>query len=298
MSKYFSITSLCLILIIAYSCSSQHKQQPGFADLFATGNNKGKLSNPILNEVSGIDASIKNPGKLWTHNDSGGTSEVFLLNENGQHVGTVKLEGIKNRDWEDITVGEGPEAGKSYLYIADIGDNEAKHDVKYIYRLEEPSLTNGQSISISAVDTIAFQLENGKRDTEAIMIDDATKDLYIFSKREANVFLYALPFPQRTDTITIARKIATLPFTQLVAADFDSEHAEALVKSYDTIYYWKKGPDETILNMLTRKGQRLAYKPEPQGEAICFSDSGDGYYTLSEEAKGEKPRLFFYKRKK
>jgi hypothetical protein len=298
MGKYFSMAVFLTLMAMACACSSQQKHQPVFADLFTAAKEMGALDNALLNEASGIDASIVNPGKLWTHNDSGGASEVFLLNENGQVVGTVKLVGIKNRDWEDIIVGAGPEAGKSYLYIADIGDNEAKYDVKYIYRLAEPLLTNGQSIAVSAIDTIAFQLDNGKRDTEALMIDDATRDLYVFSKREKNIFLYTLPFPQRTDTINVAKKIATLPLAQIVAADFDSNRGEALIKNYDTVYYWKKEPSETILNMFTRQGLRLAYDPEPQGEAICFNHSGDGYYTLSEEAEGQQPHLLFYRRKK
>lgn len=36
----------------------------------------GVLVNDEIKEASGLEASIKNPGALWTHNDSGDTSRI------------------------------------------------------------------------------------------------------------------------------------------------------------------------------------------------------------------------------
>ena len=57
---------------------------------------------------------------------------------------TCTLAGVENRDWEDIAVGPGPDASKSYVYVADIGDNEGQYQYKYIYRFEEPVLNKTQ----------------------------------------------------------------------------------------------------------------------------------------------------------
>jgi len=292
---------LILIVLSASSlvCSCQSKKKKGnaFSSLFDYGKATGVMDNRKIDEASGLDASIVNPNKFWTHNDSGGTPELFLINAKGEYVASAILKGLKNRDWESITVGPGPDSTKSYVYVGEIGDNNAVHEYKYIYRFEEPFLEKSNNIIIQSFDTITFQFDNGKRDSEALFIDQRTKDLYIFSKREEQIKLYRLPFPQRTDTLLIANTFATLSITQVVAADYNAESGELLVKNYDSIYYWKEEANEGIQALLSKKATVLAYKREPQGEAICFSLQGDGYYTLSEESRDKRPELIFYKRK-
>lgn len=293
--RYSILLSLIFASLLC-SCQSKKKNKKSFSKLFEFGKSVGVLDNRTINEASGLDASIANPSNFWTHNDSGGKPELFLINNKGEYIASAILQGLKNRDWEDVTVGAGPDSTKSYVYVGEIGDNSAVHDYKYIYRFEEPILKRGDNVVIQTFDTITFQFDNGKRDSEALFIDPSTKDLYIFSKREEKINLYQLPFPQRTDTISLAVTILTLPITQVVAADYDNNRGELILKNYDSIYYWKKETNESIQELLTKKAITLPYKREPQGEAICFSLQGDGYYTLSEEAKDKKPELIFYKR--
>lgn len=289
----------CFVSTLAVACQKNKQETTvNSPSAFAAGNSNGTLDYDEIDEASGLDASIANKGKFWTHNDSAGEPEVYLLDSTGHFVGSVLLNGIVNRDWEDITVGTGPEKGKSYVYVGEIGDNNAVHDVKYIYRFEEPVLTQGQQLVINDVSIIAFQFADGKRDSEALMIDDETSDLYIFSKREQQISLYILPFPQRTDTFLVAKKLLTLPFTQIVAADYNTLTGEVLIKNYDSVYYWKKAGAESIVDLLGTQPQILPYEPEPQGEAICFDPHGNGYYTLSEKARGADPAFLFYKRNK
>jgi hypothetical protein len=290
---HHKVLSFCTVLILFSACAKKQGETSG---LFSLASSAYELDYKKIDEASGLDAGIVNKGKFWTHNDSAGDPEVYLTDSLGKHVGTVVLEGLVNRDWEDITVGTGPEKGKSYVYIAEIGDNNAVHSIKYIYRFEEPLLKQDQVLSITAIDTIAFQFDDGQRDSEALMIDDVTSDLYIFSKREKQISLYTLPFPQRTDTFLIASKQLTMPLTQIVAADFNAVTGEVLLKNYDSVYYWKRKEAESIVELLRNKAQTLPYEPEPQGESICFDSYGKGYYTVSEAAKGIKPALLFYKR--
>ncbi|NJM26814.1 MAG: hypothetical protein HC859_16435 [Bacteroidia bacterium] len=108
----------------------------------------------------------------------------------------------------------GPGPGeKTYIYVGEIGDNAAKFDYKYIYRLEEPKLdlSSPVEVDVTTIDSIKFQLPDGKRDTEAIMVDPLTKDLYVFSKREKEeIHVYVLPFPQSTTTLVTARFVMKL----------------------------------------------------------------------------------------
>ena len=121
---------------------SNNKSANNQSDGFLPGVKLAELNNKELKEISGIAASVNNPKLLWAHNDSGNGADIFLLDDHLDIKLTCTLAGVENRDWEDIAVGPGPDASKSYVYVADIGDNEAQYQYKYIYRFEEPVLNN------------------------------------------------------------------------------------------------------------------------------------------------------------
>ncbi len=260
---------------------------------FGQGKNKG-IVDGRLEEASGLVASTANPGYFWTVNDSGNPAEVFLIDSNAR-LKLVCNVNVKNRDWEDVAIGDGPRPKVKYLYVADIGDNLALQEYKYLYRFEEPSLKDGEHQEVSKVDTLVVQLPDGKRDTETLMIDPTNNDLYIVSKREDHVHLYRHPFPY-PDTIRPANMM-TLPFTQIVAGSISFDASEVLLKNYDSIYYWKRTGEKSLLELLAKKPLRLLYQRELQGEAICWTNDASGYYTLSESPEHRMAYLKFYKRK-
>jgi len=290
----FRIT--CFILYsLLIACN---KFQEVRKDIFGTGVIVGVLDSKKIDEASGLAASRVNPGMLWTHNDSGDKARIFLIDSLGRHQAIVSLKGFTNRDWEDIAVGPGPERDKTYVYVGEIGDNSGKFEYKYIYRFEEPRLTREDTaLDVDQVDSIKFVFPDGPRDSEGLMIDPFTKDLYIFSKREPNVNLYRLAYPQSTTAVVTAEKVLEeLPFTLIVAADWSADGQEILIKNYEQVFYWRKNGTESIIELLKTQPAILPYHEEPQGESIAFDIHGKGYYTLSEEAKGVKPALMFYKR--
>src|SRR5688572_13317881 len=126
---------LCFVLLSVSLVSCFDKKSiPGNSGVFFPSRQLAELTDSKLEEVSGLAASSANPGMLWTHNDSGNPAVVYLVDENLKIRLACRLQGIKNRDWEDIAVGPGPDPAKRYVYVADIGDNNAKHEVKYLYR--------------------------------------------------------------------------------------------------------------------------------------------------------------------
>lgn len=287
--KYFSI----IICIIAVGCQSR-------SSLFEAGVSNGVIRKTTIREASGLVASVNNPGMLWVHNDGGNSSDIFLLNAQGEIKCTVHLPGIKNRDWEDIAIGAGPGEGRQYIYIAEIGDNKAVYDFKYLYRIEEPHIPEGvRDTTLHQVDQITFNLSDGQRDTETLMIDPVFKNMYVLSKWERGVNLYRLPNPvSTTDTLIAERVLQNLPFNLIVGGDISQNGQEILLKSYDNVYYWKRVAGESFEDVLKRLPEKLLYKAEPQGESIAFALDGTGYYTLSEkERKGPPQTLYFYKRK-
>jgi hypothetical protein len=287
-----------LIVVLLTTCSAKHSFDHTF---FKAGESQGILDNKKIHEASGLASSIKNPGMLWTHNDSGNGPEIFLIDDEAKCKATIQFPNLENRDWEDIAVGPGPDENESYVFIGEIGDNYSQYDFKCIYRLREPFVSTEKKsfeTQTTEVDSIKFNLSDGARDTEALMVDPLTRDIYVFSKREKEIGLYILPFPQSTSEVTTAQFVMRLPFTQINAADISSDGREVLIKNYHQVYYWyKKNDKETLKELLETKPAFLPYVTEPQGEAITFARNGNGYYTLSEETKNKKPHLMYYQRK-
>jgi hypothetical protein len=320
-----------LFLLLTWGCEKKG-QLTGNEDvlvvnetLFEQGVPLGELGSKELSEASGLAASANNPNLLWAHNDGGDQARLFLIDSQAHWKATVWFDSVENRDWEAMAVGPGPVTGKNYVYAGDIGDNKAQHKFKFIYRVEEP-VVNWQRKSdttITRIDRLKFQYPDGPRDAESLMVDPLTRDIYIISKREEKVNLYRLPYPQSTtENITAELTLAKLEFNQheekvysqhgdekltngyhsdyynqIVSANISKDGSELLIKSYSSVYYWKRNQGESIADMIKRMPTRLPYIPEPQGEAITFAVNGKGYFTLNEKLGKNPQRLFFYKRK-
>jgi hypothetical protein len=199
-----------------------------------------------------------------------------------------------NRDWEDMVTASGPEAGKSYVYIGDIGDNNSAHSNYTIYRFYEPSANIKQ---VNEFDRIQFRYPDGSHDAEAFLVDNNTLDIYIITKRENRSRLYKLPYPQSLTEITEAEFAGEFPFGSVVSAALSSDGKEVIVKTYTQLFHYIKEVGEPIPALLTKTAKAIGYQLEPQGEAVCFAGDVSGFYTLSEEAMNITPQLFFYKKK-
>lgn len=292
MIKWFVIVVVCGVLT---SCSGVTIENP--TDEFLKGEKLTKLDNGLLEEISGGAASAVNPGLFWLHNDSGNAPEIYLVDEALEIKATCPLP-VENRDWEDMAVGPGPVPGVSYIYLAEIGDNVAKYPTKYIYRFPEPGWDGATArLDAGKIDTISFRLEGKNKDTETLLIDPATRDLYIISKRDEPVWLYALNYPYPTDTLTEAKKVQSLPFTQIVGGDISPDGKQILLKNYEHVFYWENMKGATIPELLKTKPFEVPYEIEPQGEAIMWARDQSGFYTVSEKNVGKDSFLYLYKRK-
>ena len=280
---------------MAASCTPKDRPESDFLP----GRKLSELKEKKLSEVSGLATSIRNPGRLWAHNDRGNRPEVYLIDDKCDVKLTVVLDGIKNRDWEDIAVGPGPDSTKSYVYVGDIGDNDGVHKLKYIYRFEEPLNESGDDkITIANFETIVFRLPNSREmDSEALFLNTATRDLYIVTKRENPVHVYEIRYSDTPgDTIT-AQEIASLPTFEIVAADLSADGKGLLMKNYSHIYYWNNSSGKPIAELLKEKPVEIPYHPEPQGESLAWARDNSGFYTLSEVTKNASSYLYFYQKK-
>jgi hypothetical protein len=281
------------------------KATPKFSDRI----DKCTIKTNKLDEISGIVPSMQYPDVFWVHNDDGEIKTVYAINIDGDLLASVELDIKKSKDWEDIAIAKSPADGKYYLFIGDIGDNDAKHDTRKIYRIEEPYVNASQdhdkiTPDPEDIDVIEYQYEDGARDCETLLIDPFSNDLYLVTKREENVAVYTLKYPQSYKKENTATKIATLPMgdknnmlDQIVGGDISPDGSEILIKSYIEVFYYKKDKNETYAQAFAKQPLTLPYVMEPQGEAICWDREGDGYYTISEMGPFKVvPHLYYYPR--
>jgi hypothetical protein len=248
----------------------------------------------LINEASGIADSKINPGYLWVEEDSGNPPQLYLLNHAATTVKKIYIKGAVNRDWEDIALAAGPDVSKKYLYVAEIGDNDAVHTSSSFYRFEEPAASTD---TVRVYDVINFTYADGPRDAEAFLVDDNTKDIYIISKRDAKSRLYKIAWPYSTTTTNTAVFVEELPYNGVVSAAISTDGKEIIVKTYVALNYYVKNAGENIAQALQKTYTGLGYQLEPQGEAVTFALDNSGFYTLSEIGMASTQSLFFYKRK-
>ena len=58
----------------------------------------------VLDETSGLAVGIRDPSRIWSHNDAGHEPRLYALDAAGALHATVEID-QRNRDWEDIDRG-------------------------------------------------------------------------------------------------------------------------------------------------------------------------------------------------
>jgi len=252
---------------------------------FFNGIQSGIVESDMLTEISGIVASRKNPNMLWVHNDSGDEARIYAMNVEGNFLGSFYLSGANTIDWEDIATGPGPEENEDYLYIGDIGDNLANRSYIVIYRAQEPNVDSNQITVagiLSGVESIKLAYPDGARDAETLMLDPATKDLYIISKYENYSRIYIARYPQSTSEITVMEYKGQLPWSWATGGDVSAGGNLVIVRGYFNGSVWRRISGMELWEAFGGHECVVPIVLEPQGEAICFDAEGCGYYTVSE----------------
>lgn len=255
-----------------------------------------KLENKAIDEASGLVVSWNDPNLLFTHNDSGGDPVIYMLDSLGKDRGTIILEGVKNRDWEDIAIGPGKNSTQSYVYVGEIGDNIGRYEHISVLRFPEP--VNRQRELRVTPEEIQLKYPDGAKDAETLMIDPLSGDMFILTKRDSSNTLYTVKEENlwNQSTTVILEKVMKLPITMSVAGDISKDGRHIVIKNYWVIYYWERKEGESVPEALSRDPILLPYTPEPQGEAVAFFPNGRGYFTLSEKRMSMDPVLYRYDR--
>jgi hypothetical protein len=307
--KHLTLLVSILTLNLYVSCKKPpvNPTEPTPLPEFELGVSAGLVQSQLLDEISGMAASQNMKGNLWVHNDSGNPAEMYLIDSQANMLATFAIAGITNRDWEDLT--STSIGNQNYLLLADTGDNLISYQNEYyIYRFKEPKSYQSTGNTVTDVEKITFKYPDTGHDSEAILADRITNDIYIFTKRDAKCRVYRLPYPQKADSPNTAEFVSELPFggtfgaasLGATAASISPDNKEIIIKNYFQIFYWQLAKNETIKQALSRSYDKLLpYNAAPQEEAMCWAADASGYFTIAE--KGENSNLvslFFSKRKK
>ena len=189
------VISACLAVSLFGACSmiSFGGSEPAPVDDAASPFEKpevvARISSDDVTESSGLAVSKCQKDVFWTHNDSGGGPFLYAFDSTGKSLGTWRLNGARNADWEDMATVKASD-GTCYLYIGEIGDNDNRRDSHAVYRLVEPQpiesipfvISKGSPILIREFEVLRFKYSNGRHNAEAIMVHPATNDIYVVTK--------------------------------------------------------------------------------------------------------------------
>jgi len=264
----------------------------------------GEITEPAINEASGLAISRRAPDLLWTHNDSGNAPVLYAITPRGSFLGSVRIEGAANRDWEDIASYEID--GRSYLIAADIGDNNAVYPEYTLYVIAEPDpaeLSPTRELVTTPERIIRYIYPGGPRDCESLAVDSREKAIYLVSKRTQPPILYRLPlFPEgASDRLLTAEELAPvngiLPPSGLLSRmpvpwgkwrvqpcslDISPDGKTAALLTYGEVYLYERRGGEDWASTFARGGQALAAHNLPQAEGLCFSVDGQSLYVTTE----------------
>ena len=173
------------------------------------------IKNSSVPESSGLIASRTLPGAYWTHNDSGDGPFIYAFNTRGDSLGVFRVTSANARDWEDISIGPGPQPNRSYLYIGDIGDNSEARSEIIVYRVAEPDLkstgkgsTKARPLTTEPAEAIRLKYPDGKHDAETLLVHPATGNIYIMTKVAfANPVVYEAAAPLTSGKVITMKRI-------------------------------------------------------------------------------------------
>ena len=240
---------------------------------------------PELPEGSGLTASRLMPGRFWSLNDSN-EPVLIALDSGGRVVGRLQISGATVDDWEAIAVG--PCAAGSCIYVADIGDNDARRREIAIYRIAEPAEPEGVA---KVTDVLRATYPDGAHDAEAMFIT-ADGRLYIVTKGDTGpVSLYRVP-SEHAGTVRLERIGAprSKEANDKITDGAVSPDGRWIVLRSKQALMFHRAADLLAGNWREAARVPLASLGEPQGEGVTFG-SDNAIYLMSEGANRKQPGM-------
>ena len=214
---------------------------------------------------------------------------LHAIGVDGRSQGTLRLNEANNLDWEAVASFEFH--GRSWLLVADAGDNNAIRDHSTIYVVEEPALEDGEDAVASPEWTISFRWPDGPRDCEAVSVDAGGERILLLSKRTIPAVLYELPLrSETTGVITATRLGAVDSLPQPTARDLERAAPErnwhwqptamdmrsdaAVILTYRAVYHFERRSGEPWIEALRKPLVVIDLEDLREAEAVAFAEDG------------------------
>lgn len=245
----------------------------------------GLFRNPALSESSGVAASRRQPGVLWSLNDSGNPAWIFATDTLGRDLGVFAVAGARNQDWEAISLG--PCGAEDCIYIADVGDNEGRRPTVQLYRIPEPTVpAPARKRATARAEVLQVRYPDRPRDVEAALVDRDGGVILVSKGRSGTARTYRVPPDAWGDSVATAEALGALPLataqglgslvTDMGLAPYGDRVA---IRTYLEIYLFRLTPDHRLQPLgvacdvtgLELQGEGLTWL---DGETLALTSEG------------------------
>ena len=240
------------------------------------------VSDPQLDEISGLVVSRRQPGVLWVHEDSGAEPVLTALSVEGESLATLTLRDASSVDWEDVAIA--PCGDTDCLWVGDFGDNSEQRTDAQLLRIQEPDLSTIDGSLEAPVTAFPYTYAEGPQDAEALVVTPAGQPYVLTKRTDATSHIYRIP----TSDSTIAERVATISTgttdglpTATTAADLWPDGTRLLVRGYLYSFELTLGP-EGLAGADSATHTAVTTGVELQGEAIAYDAVGQAIWHIGE----------------
>lgn len=257
----------------------------------------GKLEDRRITELSGFAASRRHPGVFYAINDSGNHPQLFAVGADGRALARWRLA-IDNIDWEDVATFE--HRGRTWLMIADVGDNRRSRKSYQLHFFDEPQTLTQQHLDLDR--SHRFGYEDGAQNVESVAVSESDQAVYLIGKTARRPALYTLPLEQTYQALGVAqrlgeidslRKTPTDSFFEMLLAgrillaptamDISADDRLAIVANYRHVYLYTRAESQSWPQALTSTRPRVISSHRlRQSEALSFAVDGQSIVLGSE----------------
>lgn len=299
MKKFIGSTAAIALLSLfaflrARSLESSHRPTLIGAEVNGKAVSICVISDPAIDEASGIAISRQHSDAVWIHNDSGDLPRLFLVGFDGQTKAIVTVRDFVPMDWEDMCSFELD--GEKWLLIGDIGDNGHVRGksaaVCQLLLLKEPAAgkndaSEPQEITTEAFATVQYSYPEGPRDCESLAVDTTNREILLLSKSDpVNCALFRLPLSLKKGKSTVvAESIASLGVPYATAMDISADGKRLAVVNMFSGAMVDRQDAESWSDACRRPVTLLTLPQRKQGESVCFTADGGALLLNSEKTR-------------